>query len=165
MTGDEGWCLRTIFVDNARPLPRKRVIKTSAIYMQDDISPLSLRRFPLREQSYWSTQENTHGITPERAYTEWQVDPPWYTEQVSFDPKKCSQGSYYTKPFAHHCHEINQQRYQTTSATFLVNLAMLENVKISCLCFMVKGDPWRKYIDVTEANCESDVCEITLFIV
>jgi len=59
--------------------------------MQDDISPLSLRRFPLREQSYWSTQENTHGITPERACTEWQVDPPWHTVQVSFDPKKCSQ--------------------------------------------------------------------------
>jgi len=41
-----------------------------------------------------------------------------YNYRWTFDPKRCSQESYCTKPFAHYCHKINQQRYQTTFETF-----------------------------------------------
>jgi len=40
---------------------------------------------------------------------------------------------------------------------------MVENMEISCLCVVVKADPWREYIDAAEANCGFDVCEITHF--
>jgi len=40
------------------------------------------------------------------------------TLALSFDLKRCSQESCCTKPFAHYCHKINQQRYQTTFETF-----------------------------------------------